>query len=115
MRNIIDYIPEAEAEEAVFLAKLLEGVPEETAVRFSNVYRSRRKDQQTILVLCLLGFIGLSGVHRLVLNQIGMGLLYLFTSGLCFIGTIVDLINYKDITFKYNSQVARQVIAAVKN
>ena len=65
--------------------------------RFAHVYRSRRKDPQTIMILCLLSFIGLSGVHRIVLNNIGMGILYLLTGGICMIGTIVDLINYKSI------------------
>jgi TM2 domain-containing membrane protein YozV len=88
-----------------FLATL----DEENKARFSNIYRSRRKDSQTILILCLLGFLGVAGVHRFILNQVGMGVLYLFTAGLCFIGIIVDLVNYKDLTFQYNRKVAQEV------
>lgn len=115
MRNIIDYIPEAETDEAMYLAKVLEGVSDETAERFSKAYRTRRKDPQMILILCLLSFVGLSGIHRIMLKQVGMGLLYFFTAGLCLIGTIVDLINYKDMTFRYNSVVAQKVLKQLKN
>jgi hypothetical protein len=42
-----------------------------------------------------------------------MGLLYLFTGGLCLIGTIVDTINHKQLCFEYNSQMARESLAMV--
>lgn len=109
MADVYDFIPEAEGDEALYLEKLLSTLDEENKTRFSNVYRSRRKDPQTILILCLLGFLGLAGVHRFILNQIGMGILYFFTAGLCLIGIIVDLVNYKDLTFQYNRKVAQEV------
>jgi hypothetical protein len=42
-----------------------------------------------------------------------MGLLYLFTGGLCLIGTIVDLVNHKSLSFEFNQKVARQVAGMV--
>jgi TM2 domain-containing membrane protein YozV len=59
-----------------------------------------------ILLVTLLGFLGAAGVHRILLNQIGMGIIYFFTAGFCLIGTIVDLINYQQLTFSFNRQVA---------
>ncbi len=109
MSKIIDLIPEAEGDEALYLDRLLSDLTPEQSVKFANVYRARRKDPQTILLLCLLGFIGVAGVHRFILNQIGMGILYILTAGLCFIGIIVDLINYKDLTFQYNRKVAQEL------
>ena len=109
MADVYDFVPEAEGDEALYLEKLLSTLDEENKTRFSNVYRSRRKDPQTILILCLLGFLGLAGVHRFILNQVGMGILYFFTAGLCLIGIIVDLVNYKDLTFQYNRKVAQEV------
>ncbi len=109
MSKIIDLIPEAEGDEALYLDKLLADLTPEQSAKFANVYRARRKDPQTILLLCLLGFLGIAGVHRFILNQIGMGILYILTAGLCFIGVIVDLINYKDLTFQYNRQVAQEL------
>jgi TM2 domain-containing membrane protein YozV len=68
-----------------------------------------------ILLLALLGFVGLAGVHRFVIGQIGMGLLYLLTAGLCFIGTIVDLINHKQLAIEYNQKTAREVLMIVSS
>jgi len=109
MSRIIDLIPEAEGDEALYLDRLLNELTPEQSEKFANVYRARRKDPQTILLLCLLGFFGIAGVHRFLLNQIGMGILYFFTCGLCLIGIFVDLINYKDLTFQYNRKVAQEI------
>jgi TM2 domain-containing membrane protein YozV len=48
------------------------------------------------------------------MNQIGMGILYLLTGGLCLIGTIVDLVNYQKLAFEYNRQIAAEVSAMIK-
>lgn len=76
---------------------------------FANVYRTRRKDPQVILITALLGLIVVAGVHRFLLGQIGMGLLYLFTGGLCLIGTIIDLVNHQRLAFEFNQKVAQEV------
>ena len=51
-----------------------------------------RKKKMVALILCLLGFFGLAGIHRMYVGKAGSGVLHLFTYGLCGIGTIVDLI-----------------------
>ena len=43
-----------------------------------------------------------------------MGILYLFTAGLCFIGTIIDLINYQDLAMEYNMRMANEAAMMVK-
>ncbi len=111
MIKVIDYLPEIEGEEALYIKKLMEDMDEKTASRFASVYRARRKSPQTILITCLLGFFLIAGIHRILLNQVGMGILYIFTAGLCFIGTIVDLINYREMTFEYNRTVAQEVLS----
>jgi len=62
-----------------------------------------------ILLFAFAGLVGFAGIHRVLLNQIGMGILYFFTAGLCLIGTIVDMVNYKTLAFTYNRQVAVEV------
>ncbi len=45
-----------------------------------------------LIALFLAIFLGAFGVHRFYLGYTGMGLLYLFTAGLCGIGALVDII-----------------------
>ncbi len=109
MNKIYTLLPEVEGEEAIFLDSLLKDLNEEQAQNFILIYRGRRKDPQTILLTALLGFFGFASIHRFFINHIGMGLLYFFTAGLCFVGTIVDLVNHKNLAFEYNQQVAREI------
>jgi len=106
MNKIFDYFPTVEIDEAIFLDNLLKGKTDDEIRRFAAIYNSRRKEPQLILITCLVGFMGFSGIHRFLINQIGMGILYFFTGGLCLIGTIVDLVNHKSLTFEYNQKVA---------
>jgi len=66
------------------------------------------------LLTTILGFVVIAGIQRFILGEIGMGILYLFTGGLCLIGTIIDLVNYKKMAFDYNAKTAQQVAIMVK-
>lgn len=114
MARLIDFLPEVAGEEAVYLQQVLQNLDDEKARSFATVYRSRRKDPQMILILALIGFVGFAGIHRMIINQVGMGILYFFTGGLCLIGTIVDLVNYQKLAFEYNQSVANEVAMMVK-
>jgi TM2 domain-containing membrane protein YozV len=109
MAQAIRYIPEAEGEEMAYLQHLMGEMNEDEAQLFANIYRSRRKDPSLILITCLLGFVIIAGIHRILIRQVGMGILYLLTAGLCFIGTIVDAVNYRQLTFEHNRKVAEEV------
>ena len=114
MAKVIDVLPELTGEEMVYIQNLINAYDDEKARTFASVYRTRRKDPQIILITCILGFFVIAGIHRLVLGQIGMGILYLFTFGLCFIGTIVDLVNYQKLSFEANQKIANEVAVMVK-
>jgi TM2 domain-containing membrane protein YozV len=75
------------------------------------IYRSKRKDPQLILILCLLGLVGVAGVHRFIIGHIGMGILYFFTGGLCLVGTIVDAVNSKDLALEYNAKMITETLS----
>jgi TM2 domain-containing membrane protein YozV len=101
---IFKYLPGVTPEELAVLANRLSGFSEEQVARFCSIYNSKRKDPQIILLTCLLGFVGVSGIHRFLMEEIGMGILYFFTAGLCLIGTIVDIVNYKNLAIEYNGK-----------
>lgn len=116
MSKVIRYMPELKGEEQVQVAQWMKQMTDEQAQHFAHVYRQRRKDETVTLIMALAGFVSVAGIHRFYLGQVGMGLLYLFTGGLCLIGTIVDLFNYTSLTAKFNvkevDEAARLVIGA---
>lgn len=114
MARVIDVLPEITGEEMLYVQSLLKDMDDEKARSFASVYRARRKDPQVILITALLGLVVVAGVHRFIMGQIGMGLLYLFTAGLCFIGTIVDLVNHQKLAFEHNQKMANEVLSMVR-
>jgi TM2 domain-containing membrane protein YozV len=115
MTNVSQLMPYLEGDEMVFIQGLIKNMTDDQARQFATLYENERKKPQTILIVTLLGFLGIAGIQRFLLNQIGMGLLYLFTVGLCYIGTIIDLVNYKKLTFEYNSMIAKQIAEIVRD
>ena len=114
MANIMQIMPYLNGDEMVYVQGLIKEFDDNQAQQFANMYSYRRRDPQTILLTCLLGFLGVAGVHRILLNHIGMGILYFITGGICLIGTIIDLINYQRLAFEFNSLAAQQVAIMVK-
>ena len=43
-----------------------------------------------------------------------MGILYLFTAGLCFIGSIVDIVNHKQLAFEHNQKMVFESLQMVR-
>ena len=113
MANTLNFMPELEPDEMAFVQSLMQNMNDAQAQQFTNIYRSRRKDPLLILITAAIGFFGAAGVHRFITGDIGMGLLYFFTVGFCFIGTIVDIINHKRLTFEYNSKEAQRASTMV--
>jgi len=110
MKKIFELLPELEGDESQYISHLIEDMEMERAKAFATVYRARRRDPILLLILALIGLFGIAGIHRFLVGHIGMGILYFLTAGLCFIGTIVDMINYKNFAFEYNRNIAQEVI-----
>ena len=109
MAKVIKYTPELEGDEQLYVAQLMKDMTESQAEHFASVYRERRKDPEVILFTDLAGFLGFAGIHRFVLGQVFLGVIYLFTLGFCGIGTIVDLFMYKQLTQRFNQKKADEV------
>jgi len=115
MAHILQFMPELTGQELAYVQQLTKDYNDNQIQNFANIYRSRRRDPNIILLTTLLGFIVVAGIQRFLVGQIGMGILYLFTGGLCLIGTIVDLINYQNISFTFNQRMANEVNMVMKN
>ena len=107
-------IPEADAQEQLFLSGLVKDMPEDALNTFVVAYRAQRKDPTTVLLLTLLAALGVAGVNRFYLGQIGMGVLYLLTAGLCLVGSLIDVFRHKTLTTQFNQQKALELAMVVK-
>jgi TM2 domain-containing membrane protein YozV len=107
-------LPNLEFKERLYLQSFSKDMNEEEQKEFFVIYASMRKDPQDVLIFTLLGFIGIAGIQRIILNRILLGILYFVTCGFCGIGTIIDLINYKELTYQFNTKIANQSLALMK-
>ncbi len=114
-QRILNLVPDITQEEALMLENFTAELSDDQFRTFASIYNSRRKNPDTILLLTLLGLVVIAGVHRFFLNQIGMGILYVFTAGLCFIGTIVDAVNYKKLTLEFNTAMANEALQMTRS
>ena len=108
---LIRMIPSVETDELFYLQAFTANLAEDKLQLFISIYNTKRRKSEIMLICCLLGFIGISGVQRFVVGQIGMGLLYFFTGGLCLVGTIIDIVNHTSLTFAYNQKMAIETMA----
>lgn len=104
-------LPGVQQEELIWLQELTRNYSQDNRQKFLALYQGRRKDPQTVLILCLIGLIGPAGIHRFLMNQIGLGILYILTFGICLVGTIVDAVNYQKLAWDYNKNAAMECAA----
>jgi len=109
--GILKYLYDVTPEELLTINSRIKDFSDDELSQFCMIYRSKRKDPQLILILCLLGLVGVAGVQRFVIGNIGMGILYFFTAGLCFIGTIVDAVNHKELAMEYNAKMITETLS----
>ena len=110
---LLRYLYDVTPEELVTINSRTADFTESEVAQFCTIYRSKRKDPQLILILCLIGLFGVAGIQRFFVGHIGMGILYFFTAGLCFIGTIVDAVNYKNLAMEYNAKMITETLSVL--
>lgn len=107
-------LPGITPQEYGYLQTATNGLTEQQVRTFLMMYSGKRKTPSDMLIFTLIGLLGIAGIQRFIVGQIGMGILYFLTCGLCFIGTIVDLINHKELAFEYNQKMVFESLQMVK-
>lgn len=115
-QNQNPYMPFSDTtpEEWAFLQQATAKLTENQQKYFFMVYSSKRRKAQDLLLFTILGFFGFAGIQRFAIGEIGWGILYFFTGGLCVIGTIVDIINNKNLANEYNRKMAYESFEIAK-
>ena len=107
-------LPDLQPDELMVIQQLTAEMSDHQQRQFFTLYKSKRKEKRDLLILTLLGFFGVAGIQRFVINDIVLGILYLITVGFCGIGTIIDLINLDKIVSRYNLAQAYETASMVK-
>ncbi len=109
--TILKYLYNATPEELITINSRTKDFSNDDLEQFCIIYRSKRKDPQFILILCLLGLVGVAGIQRFFIGNIALGILYFFTAGLCFVGTIIDAVNHKELAMEYNATMITETLS----
>lgn len=96
MMSHANYFPQ---EGLVEIQRALEFLPDDKEM---YLHYAELHDPNTALVLSIVGLLGVAGLDRFYLGDIGLGILKLITCGACYIWTIIDLINITDKTKRDN-------------
>jgi TM2 domain-containing membrane protein YozV len=114
MAKVLDHLPELDGDELKYIRNIIEDLDDDTAAQFAEQYRVKRRSPGSIMLLILLGFVGIAGIHRFRLGQFGTGLLYLLTLGFFFVGTLLDLLKYEKTVFEHNKFAALRVDMTIR-
>lgn len=86
------------------LKKEFKANKKEVKETFKTLVKSTKKEplsgNEKTVALVLLLLVGVLGIHKFYLGQIGAGILYLLTGGLCGIGLIIDLVKLLTDTYE---------------
>lgn len=107
-------LPGITPEEYTYLQQATAGLNENQMRTFLMIYSGKRKSASDMLLFCLIGLFVVPGLQRFIVGQIGMGILYLLTIGLCLIGSIVDVVNHKQLSMEYNQKMAFESLQMVR-
>lgn len=89
--------------------QMMEGLTDQQKNMFLAQYAAEHKDRTTLLLISI--FLGKFGVDRFMMDDVGMGLLKLFTLGCCGVLWIIDIVTITDRVDAYNRTLAQRIIA----
>ncbi|HWD87110.1 MAG TPA: TM2 domain-containing protein [Mucilaginibacter sp.] len=107
-------LPGISPEEMGYIQQAIAQLTENQQKYFYMNYTTKRKSPQDIMIFCIVGLCLVPGLQRFIVGQIGMGILYLFTAGLCIVGSIVDLVNHKTLALEYNQKMVFEAFQIAK-
>jgi TM2 domain-containing membrane protein YozV len=106
-------LPGIQPDEIMYVQNLTNNMTEQQQLQFFMLYPGKRKSQQDLMLLTLLGFLGIAGIQRFIIGDTVMGILYILTVGFCGIGTIIDLVNIRQMASDFNRGQANQTAEMV--
>lgn len=62
------------------------------------------QQRDTTVAYLLWFFLGFYGAHKFYLGEVGMGVLYIFTGGLCGIGWLIDAFTMPGVVDRFNQK-----------
>jgi len=107
-------LPGITPEELGYIQQAIAQLSENQQKYFYMTYTTKRKSPQDMLIFCIVGTFLVPGLQRFIVGQIGMGILYLLTGGLCLVGSIVDLVNHKTLALEYNQKMVFESFQVAK-
>ena len=107
-------LPGMQPDELMIIQELTKDMTEAQVQQFMMIYSGKRREEQSLMIMTLIGFLGIAGIQRFITGDVVLGVLYLVTFGFCGIGTIIDLVNIKSMTFEFNRKQAFETANMVK-
>jgi len=91
---------------------MMQDLTDQQTMMFTSQYQSVKKDRGTVLILSVL--LGTLGVDRFMIGDVGMGMLKLFTFGLCGILWLMDIFTIRDKVDDLNRKNANEIYQGIK-
>ena len=114
MPQAMTYLPSIEGQELMFVQAIFDQLTEPEAQQFALAYSQRRRDNSMILIMIIVAMGFLPCLLRFFLYNVVWVIVHLLTCGWCWIGTVMDLVNHKKLTFEYNAKVASEIATMLR-